>query len=635
MRKQRWVAYLVLAYRAPTVIAISLDQIQPIISFPPSCTRVYTSEISDCTVRDFANGGSCSPECVESLEALTRSLNAACVGTRAFSTALIGLFFQGLGVQALCPNSGGTGGGGREIESSAPANPPDIPPVTESRRPPPTQTQTEEPSSTTTQRLAPSTTSTNARSTSTTSDSYVMPSLPRSTTASDPTSTRTTSEPFATTTKTTGPNDDPFGGFGNAFDIIAPNQAASTSQPRKLAIGIVGAAVLLSDAQNGRSVAAYAAELVAQAKQCGFADNPDILSCKSGATWTFRSCLYKQPSPGTFVEAFVQELTRKESNWADRAYLLQGRFPARYGNNPSRYQIMELGKTLVNQDRRYRGYGPSNQERRFIPYENVNRDTRPAPQNPYTYDNPRQSLPATAPQKFLPATAANFEDPNHLPNNRQQHPSNANFGDINRQGNYHQQYAKHCQDAKAVITVRPKRHHQPARSVFASVKVALLPHSGARVPIRLRNEQNLPADRDYLFEPGRNDITAYVHAIDATLPYIRVENKTNEEVVIPRPAKLGFFKEYDHADIWHVEAIALPRPPSYTEKHTVANERFATLIEEFADVFTGTGGIVNIPKEEWMLVHIKPGPKIPKNVVVYLLGKSGQRILDENFDKLH
>ncbi|KLJ06969.1 hypothetical protein EMPG_17541 [Blastomyces silverae] len=248
MRKQRWVTYLLLAYRAPTVIAISLDQIQPIISFPPSCTTVYTSEISDCTIRQFANGGSCSPECVESLEALTLSLNAACVGTRAFSTSLIGLFFQGLGVQTLCPNAGGPGGGGggREIESSAPANPPEIPPVTETRRPPPTQTQTEEPSSATTRRLTPSTTSTNARSTSTTSGSYVMPSLPPSTTASDPTSTRTTSEPSATTTKTTNPNNDPFGGFGNAFDIIAPNRAASTSQPRKLAIGIAGAAVLLS-----------------------------------------------------------------------------------------------------------------------------------------------------------------------------------------------------------------------------------------------------------------------------------------------------------------------------------------------------------------------------------------------------
>ncbi|PGH06760.1 hypothetical protein GX51_02201 [Blastomyces parvus] len=242
MRKPRWATYLLLAYRVPTVIAISLDQIQPIISFPPSCTNVYTSEITDCTVRDFTNGGSCSPECIESLEALTRSLNIACVGARAFSTSLIGLFFQGLGVQTLCPNAGG-----REVESSAPANPPDIPPATETGRPPPTQTQTQEqpppPPTTTSRRLAPSTTSTNAHSTSTTSDSYVTPSLPPSTTASDPPSTRTTS---ATSTKTIDPNDDPFGGFGNAFDIIAPNRAASTSQPRKLAISVAGAAILFS-----------------------------------------------------------------------------------------------------------------------------------------------------------------------------------------------------------------------------------------------------------------------------------------------------------------------------------------------------------------------------------------------------
>ncbi|OAT14522.1 hypothetical protein BDBG_09528 [Blastomyces gilchristii SLH14081] len=136
MRKQRWVTYLVLAYRAPTVIAISLDQIQPIISFPPSCTRVYTSEISDCTVRDFANEGSCSPGCVEGLEALARSLNAACVGTRASPTSLIGLFFQGLGVQTLCPNAEGRRRSRQgKLRVPAPANPLDIPPCHRDRSP--------------------------------------------------------------------------------------------------------------------------------------------------------------------------------------------------------------------------------------------------------------------------------------------------------------------------------------------------------------------------------------------------------------------------------------------------------------------------------------------------------------------
>ncbi|KKZ61683.1 hypothetical protein EMCG_03792 [[Emmonsia] crescens] len=225
-------------------MAVSLDQIQPIISFTPSCTRVYTSDISGCTAGDFTNRGSCSPECVEGLETLSRSLNIACVGTRAFSGSLIGLFFRGLGVETLCPNGGGGGGGG-EIESPTRANPSDTPPTTETRRPRPTQTQTEDPSTPTpSPTRRPTTSTTTTRSASTTSDSYVTPSPPPSTTTSDSTTTRTTLEP--STTRASDPENDPFGGFGNAFDIIAPNRAASTSQSRKIGIGIAGAAVLFT-----------------------------------------------------------------------------------------------------------------------------------------------------------------------------------------------------------------------------------------------------------------------------------------------------------------------------------------------------------------------------------------------------
>ncbi|OJD10828.1 hypothetical protein AJ78_08264 [Emergomyces pasteurianus Ep9510] len=241
----------------------------------------------------------------------------------------------------------------------------------------------------------------------------------------------------------------------------------------------------------------------------------------------------------------------------------------------------------------------------------------------------------------------------------------------------------HCQNAQAVITVRSKRHHQPARTVFASMRVTLPSHSAARVLIRLKREHNLSNDCDYLFKPGRKDIAAHIHAIDTTLLYIHIENKTNEEVVIPRRAKLGFLREYDHTDIWQVEAMkvsltneeSIPPNSSMNDKSgqpvpsvsisstltisksiqvdsdpclqqvtplsvTVykkpeANKRFATLIEKFTDVFIDTGGIVNISKKEWMRVHIKPGAKILKNVVVYPLGKRGQQILDENFNKLH
>ncbi|OJD10093.1 hypothetical protein ACJ73_09940 [Blastomyces percursus] len=59
----------------------------------------------------------------------------------------------------------------------------------------------------------------------------------------------------------------------------------------------------VQDAQRGQSVAAYAAELVAQAKQCGLADSPDILVLQ---IWRHLDLPLRlnidEPSPGTSVK---------------------------------------------------------------------------------------------------------------------------------------------------------------------------------------------------------------------------------------------------------------------------------------------------------------------------------------------
>ncbi|OJD20838.1 hypothetical protein ACJ73_07827 [Blastomyces percursus] len=127
----------------------------------------------------------------------------------------------------------------------------------------------------------------------------------------------------------------------------------------------------VQDAQRGRSVAAYAAELVAQAKQCGFADSPDILVLQ---IWRHLDLPLRlnidEPSPGTSVEAFIQQLTQKESKWADRAQLYQI-FPPRYGNlnQEPRYG------TSNQQAPRYANY---NQERRSMGYGSQDQDQCPA-----------------------------------------------------------------------------------------------------------------------------------------------------------------------------------------------------------------------------------------------------------------
>ncbi|OJD10826.1 hypothetical protein AJ78_08262 [Emergomyces pasteurianus Ep9510] len=71
----------------------------------------------------------------------------------------------------------------------------------------------------------------------------------------------------------------------------------------------------VQDAQRGQSVAAYTAELVAQAKQCRFTNSLDILVLQ---IWRHLNLPLRlnidEPSPGTFVEAFIQLLTQKELN---------------------------------------------------------------------------------------------------------------------------------------------------------------------------------------------------------------------------------------------------------------------------------------------------------------------------------
>lgn len=72
--------------------------------------------IPGCVIDDFSGGNPCSSECIKGVQSKSNDLNNACVGVRVTPATLIGLFFQGKGVVALCPNfnppppGGGNGG---------------------------------------------------------------------------------------------------------------------------------------------------------------------------------------------------------------------------------------------------------------------------------------------------------------------------------------------------------------------------------------------------------------------------------------------------------------------------------------------------------------------------------------------
>ncbi|MCJ1290682.1 hypothetical protein MMC34_002224 [Xylographa carneopallida] len=126
MRLRRKVAVgplLLLSIPTPTTASssVSLSQFQQIYGFSATCTAAYNTDIPGCTASDFTSNNPCSINCISGLEAISALLNSACQGTEADPNTLIGLFFEGNGVSALCPNvvsgstpqssPGGQGGG--------------------------------------------------------------------------------------------------------------------------------------------------------------------------------------------------------------------------------------------------------------------------------------------------------------------------------------------------------------------------------------------------------------------------------------------------------------------------------------------------------------------------------------------
>ncbi|EEH40990.2 hypothetical protein PAAG_02966 [Paracoccidioides lutzii Pb01] len=263
MHKQCLILYLLFAYNTPSIVAISLNEIQPIVYFTPTCTSVYTSNMKYCTNSDFTNEGPCSSGCIAELEALSRSLNIACVGSRALAESLIGLFFQNLGVQALCPNAvigddEGSGGEGERTSQDPGPTDTQLLPSSETRTSQPSRTETETGEVSSRPTRPPSVTTSAATRVTTirsTSITTMMTSILSTTTSVPAPPTPTTQESSSssssstTATRTRAPTKDPFGGFGNAFDIIAPNNATPTlrsSRSWNMAIGVATAVILLT-----------------------------------------------------------------------------------------------------------------------------------------------------------------------------------------------------------------------------------------------------------------------------------------------------------------------------------------------------------------------------------------------------
>ncbi|CAD6593505.1 MAG: hypothetical protein ASARMPREDX12_007268 [Alectoria sarmentosa] len=111
---------LVLVSFFQAISALTLSAYQPIDGFSAACTNAYNTPLTDCSSSDF-DGQGCSAKCIGFLDNLRNTLLDVCAGTIVYPNTLIGLFFDGEGVQTLCSNAGGSssssGSGGGDGQS--------------------------------------------------------------------------------------------------------------------------------------------------------------------------------------------------------------------------------------------------------------------------------------------------------------------------------------------------------------------------------------------------------------------------------------------------------------------------------------------------------------------------------------
>ena len=97
---------LALLAHLTSATGISLSSFTPRIdNLPSACRAVYTTSIDGCAATDFASGAACSVQCLAGLVRIGVSVKSGCGDVDVGETSIIGVFQNGLGVAALCPNN--------------------------------------------------------------------------------------------------------------------------------------------------------------------------------------------------------------------------------------------------------------------------------------------------------------------------------------------------------------------------------------------------------------------------------------------------------------------------------------------------------------------------------------------------
>ena len=117
-----------------------------------------------------------------------------------------------------------------------------------------------------------------------------------------------------------------------------------------------------------------------------------------------------------------------------------------------------------------------------------------------------------------------------------------------------------CKDLVVPIRIAPKPNARIRRVVHSKDQAVIPPKSVAQVPTYMKSKP-LPDDRDYLFEPNQQQLTAslrqlggfYTHVCHGNVAGVHVRNDKNMTVRIPRRARLGTLTEYETKGCYQVD----------------------------------------------------------------------------------
>ena len=90
-----------------------------------------------------------------------------------------------------------------------------------------------------------------------------------------------------------------------------------------------------------------------------------------------------------------------------------------------------------------------------------------------------------------------------------------------------------CKNAIIKLNIIFKSNHQVTCSIYSNAKIVVLSHSEVRISIQQHKfTMKLSFDQDYIFESASNQLTYYIHTMNAELLFTHAVNQTDHSITI-------------------------------------------------------------------------------------------------------